>query len=120
MKSLVLRPSFPARGLPQVLADFETRPWVGLNRFKGTFSVEACDGFNTPSECTIAGAVCILSDPEQAMQFGRRCRVLQQGLSCRVHDGGCTKSGKGGFVKTTQDEFFLARVGVDIAHSEDA
>jgi hypothetical protein len=54
-----MRPSFPARGLPQVLADFETD---GLNRFKGTFSVEAGDSFNTPSGCAIAGAAEILSD----------------------------------------------------------
>ena len=26
-------------------------------RFKGTFSVEVGDGFNTPSECAIANAV---------------------------------------------------------------
>jgi hypothetical protein len=31
--------------------------WAGLNRFKGTFSVEVGDGFNTPSECAIVGAL---------------------------------------------------------------
>ena len=36
-------------------------------RFKGTFSVEVGDGFNTPSECVIANAVWILNESEQAM-----------------------------------------------------
>ncbi|BDU53298.1 hypothetical protein LINBF2_15330 [Limnohabitans sp. INBF002] len=31
-------------------------------RFKGTFSVEVGDGFNTPSGCVIANAMQILSD----------------------------------------------------------
>ena len=39
-------------------------------RFKGTFSVEVGDGFNTPSECVIANAVVILNEPEQAVQLG--------------------------------------------------
>ena len=35
---------------------------AGFNRFKGTFSVEVGDGFNTPSGCVIANAVQILND----------------------------------------------------------
>ena len=54
------------------------------------------------------------------MQFGGCCRVLQQGFSSGMHDSGRTKGGEGGFVKATQDEFLLARVGVDVAHGKDA
>ena len=54
------------------------------------------------------------------MKLGRRCRVLQEGFSCGVHDGRCAEGGEGGFMKATQDEFLFAGVGVDVAHGKDA
>ncbi len=54
------------------------------------------------------------------MQLGRRCRVLQQGLSCGVHDSCRAKGGERGLVKAAQDEFLFARIGVDVAHGKDA
>ena len=54
------------------------------------------------------------------MELSGGCCVLQQGLSCGMHDGRRAKGGEGGFVKATQDEFFLAGIGVDVAHRKNA
>ena len=54
------------------------------------------------------------------MQFGRSGRVLQQGLSCGMHDGGCAKGSQGSLMKAAQDELLFAGVGVDVADGKDA
>ena len=46
--------------------------------------------------------------------------VLEEHVFARKQKGQRAVGGQRGFVKAAEDEFFLARVGVDVAHGEDA
>src|SRR5450830_690 len=57
---------------------------------------------------------------EDLMQFRRRCRVLHVDLLLREDIGRRAKGCQRSFVEARQDQLFLAWVGVDVAHREDA
>ena len=91
-----------------------------LNQVQRVCSQPQILGPATPLAEMLQAARRILSNAQQAVQLAGGGGVLQRDFALGAQLGGGREGRHRRFVKAAQNEFFLAGVGVDVAHGVDA